>query len=289
MKWVLQGRGTILDLRLNALFKSKQQPANKPEAESTKPLWQTKLSFARVYTAPPPAPPLLNAYLTAGGIGETVTAANFSAKGVSAVIAAQPKGRYGLSLKADDAGMLLSIMGLYNGIQGGTLDLRATYGNGPTSGILRLYDARLVHAPGFVKILQAATLYGVAEALSGPGLMLNHTTIPFTLNKDTLSLYGADTYSEALGFTASGTVNISNDTCDLDTTIIPAYALNSFLGRIPLIGHLFTAEKGGGLFAMRAHVQGKIHDPEVSVNPLSVFIPGFLRGIFGLGEPKAKH
>ena len=132
--------------------------------------------------------------------------------------------------------------------------------------------------------MQAATLYGVAEALSGPGLLLDHTTIPFTLKQNLLSLHGADTYSEALGFTASGTVNIADDTCDLDATIIPAYALNSFLGRLPLIGRLFTAEKAGGLFAMRAHVHGKINDPDVSVNPLSVFLPGFLRGLFGLGE-----
>lgn len=289
MKWILRGNGSILDLRLNALLKLPPQPNNKQTSVAPKPLWQTKLIFAKVYTAKPPALPLLNANLTASGVGKTITSADFSAQGINAMVATQTKGQHSLSLTGDDAGMLLNILGIYKGVRGGTLDLKAVYGNGPTRGILKLYNAQLVHAPGFVKILQAATLYGVAEALSGPGLVLSHTTIPFTLDKDTLSIHGADTYSEALGFTASGTVNINNDTCDLDTTIIPAYALNSFLGRIPLIGHLFTAEKGGGLFAMRAHIQGKINDPQVSVNPLSVFIPGFLRGIFGLGEPKAPH
>jgi hypothetical protein len=61
---------------------------------------------------------------------------------------------------------------------------------------------------------------------------------------------------------------------------VPAYALNSLPGRIPLLGRLFTAEKGGGLIAADVHVRGKLDDPSIMVNPLSVLTPGFLRRIF---------
>lgn len=283
--WILQGGGAVLDVRPKALSAQADVKPGQGQQFSIKFPWRVNLAFATIYLAPPPAPPLVDARLQASGDADKLISAHFTTKDVTAVVMPASGGWQSLSVQGHNAGALLTIGGIYNGISGGTLDLQALFGKGPMHGILRLDDIRLVHAPGFMKILQAATLYGVAEALSGPGLLLDHTNIPFTLTQGGLTLHGADTYSEALGFTASGTVNIENDTCDLDTTIIPAYALNSFLGRIPLIGHLFTAEKGGGLFAMRAHVYGKIDAPEVSVNPLSVFLPGFLRGIFGLGTP----
>ncbi len=61
---------------------------------------------------------------------------------------------------------------------------------------------------------------------------------------------------------------------------MPAYALNSALGRIPLIGRLFSPERGGGLVAVDYGVSGALADPSVTVNPLSALTPGFLRGLF---------
>jgi hypothetical protein len=71
---------------------------------------------------------------------------------------------------------------------------------------------------------------------------------------------------------------------DLATTIVPAYALNAFLGKIPVFGRLFSPEKGGGLIAVRAKITGQLMAPKVSVNPLSALTPGFLRDVFGVGQ-----
>jgi hypothetical protein len=71
---------------------------------------------------------------------------------------------------------------------------------------------------------------------------------------------------------------------DMRGTVVPAYIFNSLLGHLPIIGRLFSAERGGGLFAASFTVQGPLSDPKVSVNPLSAITPGFLRGIFGLGN-----
>ena len=54
------------------------------------------------------------------------------------------------------------------------------------------------------------------------------------------------------------------------------------LGNIPLIGKLFSPEEGGGLFAARYTMRGKLDDPTVFVNPLSALTPGFLREMFGI-------
>lgn len=299
--WVLQCEGNVLDLRLRSLLGQGQvqgqgqgqvqgQGEEQKTTVKTMPTfpWRLSLAFTKIYTAAPPAKPLVNVKLTASGQGSAVTAANITAQDVSATVAPLSGGEHSLSLRSNNAGTFLEVLGIYKGMSGGTLNLQAMFGNGMANGTVRLDDLRLLHAPGFTKILEAATLYGVAEALSGPGLLLDHIKAPFTLNQNILTLHGADAYSEALGFTASGTVDMGTSICDLDATIIPAYALNSFLGKIPLIGHLFTAERGGGLFAMRAHIQGRINDPQVTVNPISVLVPGFLRGIFGLGERTEK-
>jgi len=68
----------------------------------------------------------------------------------------------------------------------------------------------------------------------------------------------------------------------MDGTLGPAYGINSFLGKIPLIGSLFAGGKGGGLLGLSYNVEGALDDPIITVNPLSLFAPGFLRNIFKL-------
>jgi hypothetical protein len=174
------------------------------------------------------------------------------------------------------------VIGAYGDLQGGGLDLMAAYGNGrPAEGSVTLTKFRLLQAPAFGKVLQGLTIYGVGEATSGPGLEFDHAIIPFSIARGTLNLDDARAYSEALGFTASGPIALADGACDLHGTIIPAYAINALPGKIPVVGHLFTAEKGGGLFAIRVTVSGLLENPRISVNPLSALTPGVLRDVFG--------
>ena len=59
------------------------------------------------------------------------------------------------------------------------------------------------------------------------------------------------------------------------------------LGSIPLIGDILTGGEGGGLFAFTYTIRGSFADPSVSVNPLSVLAPGFLRRLFFEETPSA--
>jgi hypothetical protein len=63
--------------------------------------------------------------------------------------------------------------------------------------------------------------------------------------------------------------------------IVPANWINGFVGKIPIIGML-AGGSDEGLVAFRYTVDGKYSEPDVSVNPLSGFTPGFLRNIFGI-------
>jgi len=79
---------------------------------------------------------------------------------------------------------------------------------------------------------------------------------------------------------------------DIAGTVVPAYALNSALGRLPVIGGIFSGgEKGGGVFAANFTMSGSTADPKVAVNPLSALTPGIFRNvfdIFGQAETKPK-
>ena len=58
--------------------------------------------------------------------------------------------------------------------------------------------------------------------------------------------------------------------------------MNSFLGKIPLLGNLLAGtEDGGGVFAANFSITGPLEDPKASVNPLSALTPGILRNLFG--------
>ena len=145
-----------------------------------------------------------------------------------------------------------------------------------------LTDFRISRAAGLGKLLQAMTLYGLLDVLRGPGLAFTELVAPFTLSDDMLELADARAFSPSLGLTVRGRIDIDDGTADLQGTIVPEYFFNSLLGNVPLVGRLFSPERGGGLFAASYSLRGKLDDPEVTVNSLAALTPGFLRGLFGI-------
>lgn len=297
--WTADFSGPVLDIRHAKQSHAKPEQAKpgpaKPGAAAQTPAaappsgpgWTARLNFTQLYLAEAPAPALGHFALTAQGKGETLLQAQAAADGLTLSITPQTPTSRALLLHGADTGDLLRALDEYPHLQGGTLDLQAVFGEGlPVTGKASLLEARFANAPDVTKFLQALTLYGLADAASGPGLKISRAEIPFILQDGVLQLHGARAYSSSLGFTASGSFDLVNNTCDLDTTIVPVYALNALPGKIPLIGKLFSPEKGGGLLAMRAHISGPIDHAKVSANPLSALTPGFLRSIFGIGEKK---
>lgn len=204
---------------------------------------------------------------------------------------AQAGGQRRLRLTSDDGGALLRAFDVLRTVQGGRLRVDAVFGHdrpgAPLTGQAELEDFAVRDAPALGKLLQAMSVYGVFEALSGQGLSFASLTAPFVLTRDALVLNDARAFSASLGLTAKGRIDRRRETIDMEGTIVPAYVFNSLLGRIPVLGRLFSPEQGGGLFAATYRMRGPVNDPSVSVNPLAALTPGFLRGIFGVGQSEA--
>jgi hypothetical protein len=59
------------------------------------------------------------------------------------------------------------------------------------------------------------------------------------------------------------------------------------LGNVPPVGKMLTGGEGQGVFAARYSITGSDDKPDVSVNPLSILTPGFLRGVFDVFDKPA--
>ena len=189
-----------------------------------------------------------------------------------------------VALRSADAGGLARALDLIDTIDGGAIALDGQYDDTrpdpPLSGTVVLSNFHLREAQGVGKLLQALTVYGIGEAMSGPGLLFTQVAAPFRWEGGVLSVQEARAFSSSLGLTAEGRIDSGRKTVDLKGTVVPAYALNSALGRLPVVGRLFSAERGGGLVAVNYAYRGPLANPTVVVNPLSALTPGFLRGLF---------
>jgi hypothetical protein len=187
---------------------------------------------------------------------------------------------------AADAGEILRGFDVVRSMQGGRLSVQAHFEDAmpgrPLTGTAEIENFRIGNAPALAKLLQAMTLYGLVEVMQGPGLGFTRLVAPFRLTDDALDLADARAFSPSLGLTAKGRLDLAAEQLDMQGTIVPAYFFNALLGNIPLVGKLFSPERGGGLFAASYAVHGELLDPTVTVNPLTALTPGFLRGLFGI-------
>ncbi len=183
------------------------------------------------------------------------------------------------SLKAttSDLGDLLNRLNLTDRISGGELILRAEQ---PVSGgLLGTIDVKNFNFqdPGF--FVQAFTILGIVDALRGKELHFDKAEVPFELTPyQTMFITEGYAYGTTLGITVTGRARV--DALDLNGSVIPAYAVNSLLGKIPLIGQLFRDGEGGGLVGVKYLLTGSVQTPEISFNTLSSMAPGIIGKLF---------
>lgn len=188
------------------------------------------------------------------------------------------------TITSDNAAALARGLGLFDNIQGGTLDFRGLMSEPGADqlieGRIRTRSFRLTEAPVLARILTIGSLTGIRDLLSGEGIRFDDMSVPFRLEKGIARIKDARAAGPAIGLTLNGEFSLVNHQAALSGTIVPAYAANSVLGKVPVLGSLLTGGKGQGVFALTYDVRGPVDDPQISVNPLAILTPGFLRGIF---------
>ena len=79
-----------------------------------------------------------------------------------------------------------------------------------------------------------------------------------------------------MGLTADGTFNRATTGINLKGVIAPAYSVNRFLGKIPLVGNVL-AGKDGTIFAATYDIEGDSENPDIDINSLSMLSPNSLK------------
>lgn len=199
------------------------------------------------------------------------------------------EGKRHLLVTASDAGDFLRSQKLYENLQGGVLRIEGDFDDSrsdhPLKGILTISEHKVVKAPLLAQLASLLSLGGIADAVKGDGITFDETDGHFILTDDEIIIEKAKTIGAAMGITVdNGWIDRKGKQVKIEGTVVPSYTLNTALDNIPLVGSLLTGGKGKGIFAASYTVSGSYPDEtKLSVNPLSMLAPGFLRKAFGIG------
>jgi hypothetical protein len=149
----------------------------------------------------------------------------------------------------------------------------------------------VIQAPVLARLISVASFTGLLDQLRGSGIAFDILRVPFTYANSKIRVRNGEMFGPAMGLTGKGTYDFSTSLMNFEGTIVPAYTINKVMGAIPILGRLFTGEKGGGVIAMTYLYRGDAATAEPSVNPLAALTPGITRHIFDIFKgsgPKAK-
>ena len=209
-------------------------------------------------------------------------------KSFSASLQQQPGAkRRNFTATSDDAGGVMRTFDIYGDLMGGDLSIDGyiddTVRDQPYKGTIKVSEYHVRNAPVLARLLTVAALAGILDVLQGEGVGFSSLEAPFVMTDGLVEVNDVRAWGAALGLTAKGQIDLDNSRMAMEGTVVPAYAINSVLGKIPVLGWLVTGgEKGGGVLAFNYAIKGPTDNPSVTVNPLSVLTPGFLRNLFNI-------
>jgi hypothetical protein len=194
-----------------------------------------------------------------------------------------------MELNSGDGGATLRAANLYSKVAGGQLIFTAGLVGQSTSiqnGRLILRDFAVRNEAALAQVDSRGR-----QRKSGPRREgLNFKRLRLRMTSDARFIRFSDTILEGTDLGAvveRGLIRKSDGAIDITGTIIPAYELNSFLSKVPVIGLVITGGKGQGLFGLTFALGGTFAKPQFQVNPLSAVAPGILRKIFEFNGPGA--
>jgi len=195
----------------------------------------------------------------------------------------KPSGIRNFEIKTDNAGAIVNGLGFANNIEKGSMLISGKAGRlGPdiSDGTIELDDFTITKAPVLTRLFSLASFTGILDVLTGSGVPMKKLKGKFMMQNNKLSLAKIRAFGNSLGLTMSGYIDLKNSEVNLSGAVTPSYSVNSFLGKIPLIGQIFSGREGEGLIATTYKMEGIYPNIDVRVNPLSMLTPGIIRNIW---------
>ena len=191
-------------------------------------------------------------------------------------------GRSAIRLSSQDAGGVFRAAGILSQGRGGdlSLTLRPVGQAGQFDGALNVKNTRVKDAPAMAALLNAASIIGLLDEMSGQGIQFTNVEALFRLGPQRLNLVRSSAVGPSIGLSMDGVYDMNSGQMDMRGVISPLYLLN-------VVGSALT-RKGEGLIGFNYRLRGTSKTPRVQVNPLSALAPAFLRDVLRPQRPSLK-
>ncbi|XDA96533.1 hypothetical protein AB1M95_10315 [Sulfitobacter sp. LCG007] len=221
---------------------------------------------------------LRGSFSTGGGLDGSFTGNVNGGTAIAGRVVPQ-NGRSAVRLTSQDAGGVFASAGLLKQARGGAMDLSLlpVGTGGAFDGTLNVRDTSVQDAPAMAALLNAISIVGLLDELSGNGIAFSEVDARFRMSPSQITLTEASAVGPSMGLSMDGIYSPASGQLQMQGVISPVYLING-------IGSLFT-RKGEGVLGFNYALTGPAQAPEVSVNPLSVLAPGMLRNIFRAPPP----
>ena len=193
-----------------------------------------------------------------------------------------------LHLTTSSLGELLQSVGIYEHATGGYASIEAerridAYGRPDSEGFkgaLTGNNVRVVNAPALAKILSLTSFIGMVDTLRGKGILFDGVKGSFRLHNGALNFSDAVLKGAGFGIVFKGDMDCYKCEHKLNGSVIPMYAFNTMLSKVPVVGKIISGTKNeSGLFAVSFVAEGDKQDSLVKVNPLTAFTPGIIQDV----------
>ena len=211
-------------------------------------------------------------------------------KPLAALLKQNAKSQRVLYVDSTDAGQVFKLANFYPNVQGGRVRLEVNLdgkGAAQRTGTLWVERFRVLGDPIVSEVLSGSDQPGGKKVVREV-YDFDILRAPFSAGHEQFVLEDSQVRGPIVGATISGKVDFRAKRVNLGGTYIPLQGINSALCAIPLVGMIITGPKCDGVVGITYAIQGPMAQPQVIVNPLSMFTPGILKEIMQMTNPNQK-
>jgi hypothetical protein len=186
-----------------------------------------------------------------------------------------------------DAGEILRFLDVYGQIRGGIMNLSLKAISEDTlTGTADMTDFRIFNEPRLNALVstksggEASLKEAIKRDIDTREVVFDRSSATLTISPNRLDIKDGAIRGPLVGSTFRGTLYDKNDQMRIAGTFMPAYAANSLLPGIPILGLVLGNGRDKALIGVTYLLEGDMKKPKITVNPLSAIAPGVFRSIF---------
>ena len=162
------------------------------------------------------------------------------------------------------------------GFEEGFLVYQSVKKDGISNALLTIENFKVKEIPLFAKLLNLASLQGIADLLTGEGIRFSDFEMKFTNNKRLTTIDEMYVIGPSVSILMDGYIE-SKKKISLRGTLVPATTINRTIASIPLLGNILVGKKTGeGVFGVSFKIKGAPKKLKTTVNPIKTLTPRFI-------------